>query len=256
MPNVLAVLILQQTDCLYGRVIQQPHSVLAVRRTQAVVQLDDLISGDGSSGSGSNTDLCTFVIVEQTGGLTVAVTGNECFFFCLTDTLGKHIQNILFQIHTVVLQHLIGCTDGSDQLIGIQNHLAEFSIQKGNCSILGDPVGGIHIICDGNMGAMGGSDDLADLTKYISVGQGLDHAVMVSIRHQITAGAITAFLQGVVGHTGVHGVPEGFVVSLCLANCGSGTLGLLFGDGFCDGIQTGHQFVVSSLITHCFTSKV
>lgn len=125
LPQILAILVLQQTDGVDGGVVQQPDGLLAVRRTQAVVEVDDLVGGDFGSRSGSQTQLCTFVIAEQTSGLAVAVAGDEGQLFCIGDTAGELTTEIVLQIEGGVVEQLLGDLDEGGQLVSADMLLAE-----------------------------------------------------------------------------------------------------------------------------------
>ena len=102
---------------------------------------------------------------------------------------------------------------------------------------------------DGDLAvAAGGLDDLSQAAEHIFLLQSLHQGTLILVRHQVTALAVGAFLQGVANFVGValqtHGVPE---VPLVLIGSAALLLGLLVagglaGDGLADRlVQLGVQ---------------
>ena len=58
LPQVLPVAVLQLADCLDRGIVQRPHGIPAVRGSQAVIKVDQLIGSDRRSGCRSDAGLC------------------------------------------------------------------------------------------------------------------------------------------------------------------------------------------------------
>ena len=205
-----------------------------------MVQLDDLISGDGSSGSGSNTDLCTFVIVEQTGRLAVAVTGNKCDFLRIGHTANELLLEITFQVKGRVVQQFLGNFDQCGQLVRAQVLLCK------GLGGLGDLTGLFYPVCstvgsynrDLVVGGCSG-ESVCQLTEYHLVSQSLYQGLFVSFGHQVAALTVNTLLQNIGNLVGYHTVlctgslPESTLIGIG-STAGLGVhlcSGGLFGDG-------------------------
>ena len=76
-------------------------------------QIHQFVSGDGSSGSGSNTNLCATRICQDAEGLAIAVTQEEGLFLTSADTAGKLTRDVGFQVKDAVAKQFLGNFDGS-----------------------------------------------------------------------------------------------------------------------------------------------
>ena len=131
-----------------GIVGHQPDRMIPVNLRNRELQIDHIINADVAFRFGHCTDRR---LVDQAQRLTFAVATDKGNLFCFTDTLGKELLDVLLQVDTAVFQHLIGCEDGSGQLVCIQHHLTERGLTERPGLSLDDPCGIAHTVSHRNM---------------------------------------------------------------------------------------------------------
>lgn len=125
LPNVLIVVVLEQTECSNRRIVEKPYSLMAVRCAEAVEEIDDLISGDLGVRSSGQANIRTLGCVENTVRLTNTVTVDECILFGFSHTAYKLITEVCFKVESGVVEKLIGDLDKSGELVSANGLLTE-----------------------------------------------------------------------------------------------------------------------------------
>ena len=115
-PDIVACVILQLTKCLNRGIVENPHSLLAVRTSERIEQFHHIIKGNVCTGC-CCTIFCTAYGMEDTCRLALAVTNKECLFFLCTDTTGKFTGNVGRQVKYTVVQQFLRNLDCCSQLI-------------------------------------------------------------------------------------------------------------------------------------------
>ena len=124
LPEILTVLILQKADSVDGRIVHQPYSVLAVRCAKAVIEVHNLISGDGGSGCSGNANISALGVAEQTGRLTLTITSEKCDFLGIGNTTGKFAAEITLKVECRVIEQLLGNLDKCGEFVSIKGYKA------------------------------------------------------------------------------------------------------------------------------------
>lgn len=124
LPEILTVLILQKADSVDGRIVHQPYSVLAVRCAKAVIEVHNLISGDGGSGCSGNANISALGVAEQIGRFTLTITGEKCDFLGIGNTTGKFAAEITLKVECRVIEQLLGNLDKCGEFVSIKGYKA------------------------------------------------------------------------------------------------------------------------------------
>ena len=213
LPQILPLVVLQLTDGLDRGVVHHPDRLPAVGGLQRVEQVDQLIGGDGGGAGGGDTSLGAAGSCEDTGGLAAAIPGKEGFLLLGANAARKLGRDIGGQVKYTVIEQLIRYLQESTQLVRRQGGLTEHLIALGEGILLIQPGGGAMAGYDGNFTvAAGGLDNLGQAAEHIFLLQSLHQGSLKLVRHQVTALAVGAFLQGIADLIGVtlqtHGIPE------------------------------------------------
>ena len=263
LPEVLTIVALELADGSHSVIVENPDGLSAVRSLYAVEEIDNLISGDSSTGGCGNTDFSAAFVCKNTEGFLFTVTVEESILFLVANTAGKLGSKITLKVKGGVVEQLVGNLDDSADLVSINGLLTKDIITIGNGAFLVNPrsgaLGGNH----GNLAAAGfGLEYVSVATEDVLLVESLNKGVLEFVGNEIAALAVDTFLESIanlIGNAvlGAGYVPESILVGIrCSANlgvnlCGCGFLG--DGSGYRFGkfsIHSFHSFHTGDFYAH------
>ena len=183
-----------------------------------MLQVDQLIRGDGGGRRGGHTHLGTQGVVQQADGLVGAVACQDRFLLCGTGAALEFVSDEAGQVKGGVVQQLLGDADGRRQLVSAQGDLVERHIALGDLRFLLDPARGAVVGHQRDLTVAGrGADDVDEATHDVLILQRLDELIFKLIGHSIAALSQLADLQSVahiVVHPATDGIPESLLVGI------------------------------------------
>nr|DAZ60014.1 MAG TPA: hypothetical protein [Caudoviricetes sp.] len=250
LPDVVAVVVFDFAQGLDRSIVQEPYGLAAVRDTQGMIQIDDIIKGDGCA-IGRHAQ---FRRREHASRLVLPVASKKGFFFLGADTAGKFAGDIAFQVKEAVVQEFFRHTDSRPQFVCPDGLLAEGILAVRIQAVFFHPCGFPMACHDGNLAVAAGMDDCCQAAEEILFLEFVNELMLEFIRHQIAAIGIRANTQGILHIDKVlmtDAVPEGFPVSV---GCTAFLFVFRLGSPRCSVMGTVVGFDISASI-RCWRSR-